>query len=175
RLAVNRQMHGAWANRARAGGRGEPGDALWTHEAGVPVAALTADCVPIAVARMDGEGAALAVMHAGWRGLLAGIVEAALGTLGNGRVAAALGPAIGACCYEVGPDVAAPLRDRFGSSVLRGTHADLPAAAERALHEAGCPRVERVDLCTACHPELFFSHRRDGGVTGRQGVIGVVA
>jgi copper oxidase (laccase) domain-containing protein len=59
--------------------------------------------------------------------------------------------------------------------VLRGRNLDLWTASERALHEAGCSKVERLDLCTACHPELFFSHRRDAGVTGRQGVIGYVA
>jgi copper oxidase (laccase) domain-containing protein len=82
-----------------------------------------------------------------------------------------VGPAIGPCCYEVGPEVA----ERFDPDLTRGGRLDLWAAAERRLREAGVATVERVDLCTACHPELFFSHRRDGGVTGRQGVIGYVA
>ena len=173
-LALNRQVHGAGVNRAVAGGRAAAGDALWTDERALPIAALAADCVPIALARADGDRPAVAVVHAGWRGLLAGVVATAVSAVAKGRVAAALGPAVGPCCYEVGLDVAEPLRQCFGRRVLRGGKADLPGAAERALREAGCASVERVDLCTACHPELFFSHRRDGGVTGRQGVLGLV-
>ena len=86
---------------------------------------------------------------------------------GGGAVHAVIGPGIGPCCYEVGDEVAAPFRERFGDDVVRGRNLDLWTAAERAL--AGAVSVERTDLCTACHPELFFSHRRDRGVTGRQG------
>lgn len=172
RLALNRQQHSATIHRARAGQRGQPGDGLWTDEPGVPMLKLTADCVPIAVARQNGAPA-LALLHAGWRGLLEGIVEAGVAAVGGGA-SAAIGPAIGPCCYEVGPEVATPFAERFGDDVLRGTHLDLWSAADRALRVAGCASVERVDLCTACNPNLFFSHRRDGGVTGRQGVIGVV-
>jgi polyphenol oxidase len=171
RLALNRQQHSAVVNRAKAGGRGEPGDGLWTDEPGVPMLKLTADCVPIAVARDDRPG--LAVLHAGWRGLLEGIVEAGVAALG-GTQRAAVGPAIGPCCYDVGPEVAEPFARRFGSDVLTNRMLDLWTAAERALREAGVTTVERFDLCTSCNPELFFSHRRDAGVTGRQGVIGVV-
>jgi YfiH family protein len=172
KLALNRQRHSAIVNRAVAGGRGEPGDGLWTDEPGVPMLKLTADCVPIAIARED--RAALALLHAGWRGLLEGIVDAGVGTLG-GTLRAAVGPAIGPCCYEVGPEVGDPFRARFGSDVVTGRMLDLWTAAERALREAGVATVERFDICTSCNPELFFSHRRDAGVTGRQGVVGVVA
>jgi copper oxidase (laccase) domain-containing protein len=88
----------------------------------------------------------------------------------GGRLAAAIGPAIGPCCYEVGPEVAA----LFDDDVVAGRKLDLWSAAERALRAAGVEDVERTDVCTSCHSELFFSHRRDDGVTGRQGVIGVV-
>ena len=172
RLTLNRQQHSAVVNRAKEGSRGEPGDGLWTDEPGVPMLKLTADCVPIAVAREDRAG--LAVLHAGWRGLLEGIVEAGVAAVG-GTVRAAVGPAIGPCCYEVGPEVAEPFRRRFGPDVLTNRMLDLWTAAERALREAGVAAVERFDVCTSCNPELFFSHRRDEGVTGRQGVIGVVA
>ncbi len=171
RLALNRQQHSATVNRAQAGSRGEPGDGLWTDEPGVPMLKLTADCVPIALAREDRP--ALALLHAGWRGLLEGIVEAGATTLG-GTVRAAVGPAIGPCCYEVGPDVAEPFRTRFGGDILANRRLDLWTAAERALREAGIETVERFDVCTSCNPGLLFSHRRDEGVTGRQGVIGVV-
>jgi polyphenol oxidase len=175
RLTLNRQTHSAIVRRGTAGERGEPGDGLWTDEPGVPLLALTADCLSIALARTNGERPAVAVLHAGWRGLLAGIAAAGVNTLGGG-VRAAIGPGIGPCCYEVGEEVAAPYRARFGADVVTAErHLDLWAAAERALQEAGVERIERIDLCTACNPELFFSHRRDDGLTGRQGVVALVA
>ncbi len=175
RLTLNRQVHSATVRRATAGERGAPGDGLWTDEPGVPLLALTADCLPIALARTNGERAAIAVMHAGWRGLLAGIVAAGVEALG-GRLAAAIGPGIGPCCYEVGDEVAAPFRARFGAGVVGpAQRLDLWAAAELALRDAGVDRIERVDLCTACDAGRFFSHRRDDGLTGRQGVVAVVA
>jgi YfiH family protein len=173
RLAMNRQVHGAVVNRAEAGRRGEPGDGLWSDEPGVPMLKLTADCLPVALARANGTPA-LALLHVGRLGLLEGIVSAGVAALGEGPVAAAVGPGIGPCCYEVGPEIREDYRTRFGPGVVRGRNLDLWAAAELALREAGVESIERTDLCTACHPELFFSHRRDGGVTGRQGVIGYV-
>ena len=171
RLTMNRQRHSATVNRAHAGRRGEPGDGLWTDERALPMLKLTADCVPIAIARVNGARPALALLHAGWRGLAEGVVAAGVAALGNGTLTAAVGPAIGPCCYEVGPEVA----KLFDHTLLRGRHLDLWAAAEHALRSAGVTRVDRVDLCTACHPELFFSHRRDGAVRGGQGVIGYIA
>jgi YfiH family protein len=164
-LALNRQVHSGAVHRAHAGARGEPGDGLWTDEAGVPMLALAADCLPIALAH-DGK---LAVLHAGWRGLLEGVVEAGVAAIG-GADAAVIGPAIGPCCYEVGVEVS----ELFDRDLTRGGTLDLWTAAERRLRAAGAASVERVDLCTACHVDLFFSHRRDAGVTGRQGVIGHV-
>jgi YfiH family protein len=169
RLAINRQVHSATVRRATAGERGVPGDGLWTDEPGVPLLALTADCLPIVLARLDAPG--LTVLHAGWRGLLCGIVERGVRALGGGRVAAAVGPAIGPCCYEVGPEVA----DRFEAELVRDGKLDLWAAAERRLRAAGCVAVERLDLCTHCNPDLFFSYRRDGKPYGGQGVLAHVA
>ena len=171
-LAMNYQHHSADVLRAREGSRDEHGDGIWTDERGLPVLALAADCLPIALARANGSQPALALLHAGWRGLLEGIVPAGVSALGGGTVAAAIGPAIGPCCYEVGEDVASRFRRAFGVGLYRDGRLDLWTAAERALRAAGCARVDRVDLCTACSPERFFSHRRDEGITGRQGVIG---
>ena len=174
-LALNRQVHGRTVLRASAGSRGQvEGDALWTDEPGLPVGALTADCVPVALVREAGERPAVAVVHAGWRGLLAGVVPAAVATLG-GRVAAAVGPAIGPCCFEIGEEVAQPLRAAFGADAVRESRGDLPLATERALRAAGVTSVERFDVCTVCGATRLFSHRRDAGVTGRQGVLGLVA
>ena len=170
RLAVNFQIHSAVVNRAHAGSRGEvQGDGLWTEEQGLPLLALTADCVPIALVRTHGRPAA-AVLHAGRIGILAGLVEAAAGTLGPG-LAAAVGPAIGPCCYEVREDVSGPYRARFGRGIVPGGRLDLWSATERLLREAGCSRVDRFDVCTACRPDLFFSNRRDGTPRGSQGVV----
>jgi YfiH family protein len=173
RLALNYQIHSATVNRARAGERGTPGDALWTDEPGVPIAALAADCVPLALVRSGDEPAA-AVVHAGWRGILGGVVAATARALG-GPLAAAIGPAAGPCCYEVGEDVAGPYRERFGQAIVARGRLDLWRAAEAALHEAGVESVHRTDLCTICNPELFFSHRRDGETRGVQGVVALVA
>jgi len=173
RLAMNRQVHSATVNRAVAAERGREGDGLWSADPGVPMLKLTADCLPIALARRTGSPG-LALLHAGRMGLLAGVVEAGVAALGGGEVAAAVGPGIGPCCYEIGEDIADAYRARFGADVLRGRNLDLWTAAERILHDAGVESVERLDICTACNAE-FFSHRRDGGVTGRQGVIGYVA
>jgi hypothetical protein len=174
RLAMNRQVHAATVNRAVAGERSHEGDGLWSDQPGVPMLKVTADCLPIVLARGNGEKPALALLHAGRLGLLQGIVEAGVEALG-GKLAAVIGPGIGPCCYEVGEDIADAYRARFGAEALRGRNLDLWTVAERLLRAAGVESVERLDLCTACDPARFFSHRRDGPITGRQGVIGYVA
>jgi copper oxidase (laccase) domain-containing protein len=85
-----------------------------------------------------------------------------------------LGPGIGPCCYEVGKEVAEPFRRRFGPEVAPNGRLDLWSATEDALRQAGCAEVDRSDLCTYCHPDVFFSHRRDRGLTGRQGVVAYI-
>lgn len=172
-LAINRQVHAATVNRAEPGERGRHGDGLWSDEPGVPMLKVTADCLPVALARRNGGAPALALLHAGRQGLLEGILEAGVEALGD-ELTAAIGPGIGPCCYEVGEDIASAYRDRFGPDAVRGRNLDLWTVAERVLRGAGVETVERFDLCTACGPDQFFSHRRDGPVTGRQGVIGYV-
>jgi polyphenol oxidase len=112
----------------------------------------------------------VAVVHAGRIGVLAGVLEAAVGTLG-GRIAAVMGPTIGPCCYAVGEDVASAYRERFGAGIVSSGRLDLPTAAERVLREAGCASIERLDFCTSCRADLFFSYRRDGTPRGGHGVI----
>jgi YfiH family protein len=150
-------------------------DGLWSDRPGQAMALVTADCFPVAIARADGgREARLCVLHVGWRGLLEGIVASGIGALGDETLTAVIGPGIGACCYEVGEEVAGPFRDRFGGDVVVDRRLDLGKATERALHEAGVASVERSSHCTACEPELFFSHRRDHGRTGWQGVIAYI-
>jgi purine-nucleoside/S-methyl-5'-thioadenosine phosphorylase / adenosine deaminase len=175
------QRHGREVLRAVPEGILTPGtqhtacDGFWSDEPGQGMMLVTADCLPVAIARSDGDRPALAVLHVGWQGLLAGIVASGVEALGEGRLAAAIGPGIGPCCYEVGPDVAEPFAARFGREVLQDGKLDLWRSTELALNDAGVDEVERTDLCSFCHPELFFSHRRDRGTTGRQGVIAAVA
>lgn len=122
---------------------------------------LVADCLPVALA---GDGS-VAMLHCGWRGLAGGLIGKAAARIG--ATAAAVGPGIARCCYEVGQEVL----DAFGAypGVAEGRMLDLRAVAVAQLRAAGIEQVEHVDLCTSCNPELFFSHRRDAGVTGRQG------
>lgn len=123
---------------------------------------FTADCLPVA---LSGPGG-VAMLHCGWRGLAGGIVAA--GAAAVGATDAAIGPGIGPCCYEVGPEVL----DAFaglGEGVATGRMLDLVEVARRLLLAAGVERIEAAGLCTSCEPELFFSHRRDDGRTGRQG------
>jgi purine-nucleoside/S-methyl-5'-thioadenosine phosphorylase / adenosine deaminase len=174
KLALNYQVHSTRVLRAAPGMRGEHADGLWTDEPHLPILAMSADCLPVAIVRTDAARPAVAVLHVGWRGLLAGIVGAGVDALNGGHLAAAIGPGIGPCCYEVGEEVAAPFRERFGGDVLDERRLDLWTSAERALRAAGVERVNRFDRCTACEPETFFSHRRDAGRTGRQGVIAYV-
>jgi YfiH family protein len=170
RLAFNKQVHSPTVHRAGPTTRGLPGDGLWTDEPRVPLLAMSADCLPIAITRSESPRA-IAVLHAGWRGLSEGVVAAGVHALGSGSLAAVIGPAIGPCCYEVGPEVSG----LFDDDLTVDGKLDLWSAAERALRAAGVGRVERIDLCTRDHPQLFFSHRRDGRARGVQGVIGAVA
>ncbi|HXF32889.1 MAG TPA: polyphenol oxidase family protein [Solirubrobacterales bacterium] len=146
----------------------EPGTALEevdghvVHRPGLAPLVLTADCLPIALAGPGG----VAMLHCGWRGLAAGIV--ARGTALVEATSAAIGPGIGPCCYEVGPEVLDAFAD-LGEEVADGRMLDLPEVARRTLARAGVGRVESAGLCTSCEAELFFSHRRDQGKTGRMG------
>ena len=171
RLSTNRQRHSVLVHRAEPG-RYEPGDGLWTDEPGVPMLKLTADCVPIAIVRANGDRPAACALHAGWRGLSEGIVAEGVRALGGGRLAACVGPAIGPCCYEVGPEVSERVRRRPRRAAASSTSGPRRSARSAA---AGVEQVERVDLCTRCNPELFFSHRRQGKPRGTQGVLALVA
>ena len=133
-------------------------------EAGLAPLVFVADCLPVAIAGPGG----LALLHCGWRGLAGGIVER--GVKAVGATDAAVGPGIGPCCYEVGEEVLRAFAG-LGPGVAEGRMLDLVEVATRALRDAGVERIEASDLCTSCREELFFSHRRDGGTTGRQAGI----
>jgi YfiH family protein len=130
-------------------------------EPGLAPLVFVADCLPVALAGPRG----VAMVHAGWRGLAGGIV--AKGAEAVEATAAAIGPGIGPCCYEVGDEVLSAFAD-LGEGVAKGRMLDLPEVARRLLAQAGVEEVESAGLCTSCEEELFFSHRRDRGRTGRQ-------
>ncbi|MEX2194725.1 MAG: polyphenol oxidase family protein [Thermoleophilaceae bacterium] len=164
-IAMSRQVHGAdlaeW-EEPPSGGELRRVDGHLSAERGLPLLVLVADCLPVALA----GGGRVAMLHCGWRGLAAGILERALDRFDE-PPAAAFGPAIGPCCYEVGPEVLAAFEPLAG--VAEGRMLDLKAVARRTLDANGVALVEDAAHCTSCRPDLFFSHRRDGGVTGRQG------
>lgn len=136
-------------------------DGHTTARHGLALLVLVADCLPVALVSHQ----RVAMVHCGWRGLADGIVGHAL-ALFDAAPTAVVGPGIGRCCFEVGPEVLARFEDVEGAA--EGRMLDLRRVAEARLLAAGATGVEHVDLCTSCHPELFFSHRRDDGVTGRQ-------
>lgn len=166
RLVHGRQVHGAEVVREASGVVDADGQA--TARTGVAPIVLTADCLPVALATPG----AVAMVHAGWRGLACGVVEAgvrALRELGGdgGPLVAAIGPGAGGCCYEVGDEV----REDLGLEPLGGpAPIDLKRLACERLYAADADVVHDVGLCTMCtDPSWFFSHRRDGPRTGRQG------
>ncbi|MCG8587763.1 MAG: polyphenol oxidase family protein [Proteobacteria bacterium] len=177
-----RQVHGTAVARPTPGGACAPAeaDAIASHAPGLAVAVVTADCVPILAAARDGR--AVAAIHAGWRGLAEGVVEAgieALRALAPGTLVAAIGPAIGACCYEVDAPVLDALGARFGGPALSAActttrpgraRVDLAALVRvdlvrRGLSEAAIGGFEGA--CTRCDATRFHSYRRDGPRSGR--------
>ena len=168
RLATLKQVHSAEcvAGAGRGGVLGT-GDALLENTPGAVVAVKTADCIPLLL--VDPGHRAVAAVHAGWRGTVAGIARSAVAALGAqfgsraGDLHAAIGPAIGKCCYEVGPEVAA----RFG--VDGRAHIDLAETVRRQLEAAGVggQRIYMSGLCTQCRAGEFHSFRRDGAAAGR--------
>jgi polyphenol oxidase len=108
------------------------------------------------------------MLHCGWRPLAGGIIEKAVARF-SGVPAAAVGPGIGGCCYEVGDEVLEAFSGIEGAAT--GRMLDLRVVIAAQLAAAGVADVQHVDGCTSCSPELYFSHRRDDGVTGRQAGI----
>jgi YfiH family protein len=177
-----RQVHGARVFRAEGPcAPREEADVVVSATEGVAACVSVADCVPILLA--DAESGAVAAVHAGWKGTLARAAAAAVATLAElgappSRLVGVIGPSIGPCCYEVSEELAVRFRDELRSTVARGVgrpgagrpHLDLWAANHWILTEAGVlpERIHVLGRCTSCEPELFFSHRRDAGRTGRQ-------
>ncbi len=157
-------------------------DAIASNAPGVLAGVKTADCVPILIG--DPDTGAFAAIHAGWRGTLAQVASQTLGQMKAeyntqpGRVYVAIGPAVGACCYEVGSDVIEPFKSKFGDCKelfveTREDHAciDLLKSNRDQLIATGvdAARIYLAPLCTMCRTDLFFSYRREKNIYGKVG------
>jgi len=165
-----RQIHSSQVWNAHAlTDRQNEGDALVTDDPGRRIGVRTADCLPILL--LDARRRVVAAIHAGWRGTASAIVAHAVEKMhldfGSrpADIYAALGPCIGECCYEVGPEVACHFSTLFPEwpPVTGKQHLDLPEANRRHLTAAGVPagQIFNSALCTFCLPEHFFSFRRE--------------
>jgi YfiH family protein len=172
-LATLKQVHSAEcvAARGRTGVLGQ-GDGLLENTPGALVAVKTADCLPILL--VDPVARGVAAVHAGWRGTMARIAAHAVAAMATEfgarpeRLRAAIGPGIGKCCFEVGPEVAAGFDEPVPGEGRRA-HVDLAAANRRQLLEAGvtASAIVASNLCTLCQPDEFESYRRDREKAGR--------
>jgi YfiH family protein len=156
------------------------GDASTATQPGVVCAILTADCMPVLFASLDGK--VVGAAHAGWRGMAGGVLGATVAAMraqGAGEITAWLGPAIGPDAFEVGPDVLeafrAELPDGGAEEGFRpypgreGKYlADMPLLARRLLAHEGVSRVHGGERCTFTEADSFYSYRRDGAGSGRQ-------
>lgn len=175
-----RQVHGAQVLRMdsdAAPGQEPTADAAVTDRAGLPLAILTADCLPVLFCAADGSEVGAA--HAGWQGLAAGVLEATVAALHtpSSRLLAWIGPCAGPTAYEIGAEVQAALLagDPGGSAAFTPTRpghwlVDLPGLARRRLAAVGVQRVFGGDECTISDPARYYSHRRDH-VSGRMASV----
>jgi len=183
-LVRMRQVHAAGIFEAAAGARPPARSDDWPEadiaisaDASVALSVRAADCVPVLLA--DRRSGAVAAVHAGWKGTAAGAVMAAVQALGwrcgsePADIVAAVGPSIGPCCYEVGDELAPrfavhPDAHRWFSDDAK-PRLDLWRATRDQLERAGVPtrQIHVCELCTADHPELFYSYRREGSRAGR--------
>jgi YfiH family protein len=179
RIAMGWQVHGTdlhdWESADPQAAYARPGDkelprvdGHLTSVAGLGLLVLAADCYPVGLS----DGTRAGMLHCGWRPLAGGIVEKAVAAF-ESPPAAAVGPGIGGCCYEVGPEVAERFADVPGA--VEGRMLDLRRVIVARLQAAGVRSIEHVDRCTSCEAELYFSHRRDRGLTGRQGGLCVLS
>ena len=157
-----KQVAGDGVLRVSEAGFAGEADALVTSEEGLSLNVAVADCVPVALVGED----EVAMVHSGWRGTLAGISGKTAGRMSGGVKRAYIGPGIRGCCYEVSEELAGAFVAAFGDGVATGRSLSLPGAIRTDLERSG---VEVVDLglCTGCRPDLFFSHRKQKPVTGR--------
>jgi YfiH family protein len=158
-----RQVAGDRVVRVSRSGFAGEADALVTSEEDLCLAVAVADCVPVALVGERDVG----MVHSGWRGTLAGLAAKAAGEVKDTALRAYIGPCIRECCYEVSEGLAREFARRFGSEAVSGRNLSLPAAIQADLERAQVVEVFDLGLCTGCRPDLFYSHRKQGPLTGR--------
>jgi len=137
-------------------------DALVSAVPDLCLSVAVADCVPVALVGEHKIG----MVHSGWRGTLARVSGKAARRLGGAGLRAYIGPSIRRCCYEVSPELAAQFATQFGEDVVSNRHLSLQDAIRLDLEGAGV-EVNDLELCSGCRPDLFYSHRKEGPLTGR--------
>lgn len=157
-----RQVAGDGVARVSEPGFAGEADALVTSERDLCLSVAVADCVPVALV----GGGEIGMVHSGWRGTLAGISGKAAQQMEGSGVRAYVGPCIRGCCYEVSGALALEFAEEFGEGVVSGRNLSLPDAIRTDLERAGV-EVHDLGLCTGCRPDLFYSHRKQGPLTGR--------
>jgi YfiH family protein len=169
-----KQVHSPDSIHASEFRAGMAADGIYTNVNRHLISILTADCIPILAYHPDGIVAAI---HAGWRGLYEDVIPRTLAKIPSNPLVA-VGPSIGVCCYEVGEDLAHQFEVKFGKEVVDSTrakpHLDLTRVALKQLQEAGVEEIEIAHLCTYCHPDLFFSYRREGSAGRMMSFIALV-
>jgi len=176
--AILHQVHGTTIVSDGRSGEGDGVIAVFADGVREAPAVRSADCVTMLLA--DREARAVAAVHAGWRGTAAGIARGAVEALAARgvpaeRIVVALGPAVGPCCYEVGPEVVRLFAGFTRAGGAGRTTLDLHAANAAQLVASGVPgrSVHRAPWCTRCRNDLFFSVRAEGPGAGRlMAVIG---
>jgi YfiH family protein len=159
-----RQVAGEEVVRVSGAGSAGEADALVTSEEGLCLAVAVADCVPVALVGQRSVG----MVHSGWRGTLSGIAGKAVREMGEaGGITAYVGPSIRGCCYEVSAELAEEFARKFGPEVVSGRYLSLPAAIRADLERSGVGEIHDLGLCSGCRPDLFYSHRKQGPLTGR--------
>jgi polyphenol oxidase len=161
--AWSRQVHADGVVEVSEAGFAGEADSLITEETGFSLVVAVADCVPVALV----GGERVGMVHSGWRGTLSGVAGKAARELGEASVRAYVGPCIRGCCYEVSEELAEEFAREFGPGVVTGRNLSLPAAIRADLERAGVEEIHDLGLCTGCRPDLFYSHRKQGPLTGR--------
>ncbi len=157
-----RQVAGDNVVRVSGPGLAGEADALVTAAPDLCLSVAVADCVPVALVSEREVG----MVHSGWRGTLAGVSGKATQRLAGSRVRAYIGPSIRRCCYEVSEELAATFATEFGDEVVTGRKLSLQDAIRLDLEKYGV-EVNDLGLCSGCRPDLFYSHRKQGPLTGR--------
>jgi polyphenol oxidase len=158
-----RQVAGDGVVEVSEAGLAGEADAVLTSESDLCLVVAVADCIPVALVGERG----VAMVHSGWRGTLAGISGKAVRSMGEKGVRAYVGPGVRGCCYEVSEELAVEFAAGYGAEVVSGRHLSLPDAIRTDLERSGVEEIHDLGLCSGCRPDLFFSHRKQGPLTGR--------